>query len=602
LAIGRRRKSAFVAAPLIGGLAFLGTEVQAQEINGQTLKPAIGEDDFFAIDDSAVGPERFGGALLYNHARDPLVWRYPSGATQSILETVHTLDVQAWGVVGPVRIGLDVPFNLGVQGLGIAEGEAGVTGDIRLDARWELLERGASPVGVAVLGGVQTPTGDGEAFVGEPAWSGTLRGALTAGNADRFVALNMGFLFTEKELLPDDAVFGSRFTWGLGGTLPLIGPVAGSAELVGARFLGSAGGAAATPLEGLLSLRGQLPEGVVLSAGTGFGLTEGMGAPRYRILAGIQGHFGSSVADEAGILDAAPGRTPTSLEFIAEDGARISEAIFTLESGPQTAQLNTPHDSALIVHLKPGIYGFSVEAAGFEPITGVMEVPVAASHEQRIAMARVKGGCNVTVRVTDTQEAPVAAVVAASRGGQKADTQAEATNGIARFQISPGEAWELIISSPGYSTEHRAVACSRGADGQLANVEKEVVLVAPRARLEGSRVIIMDKVNFALDQDRILAEGKGVLDDVAKVLKEHPEIRRMEIQGHTDLRGPAGYNLTLSQRRAEQVKRYLVSVHGVEADRLTAKGYGESAPMIAASDKEADEANRRVEFHVIEQD
>jgi outer membrane protein OmpA-like peptidoglycan-associated protein len=107
-----------------------------------------------------------------------------------------------------------------------------------------------------------------------------------------------------------------------------------------------------------------------------------------------------------------------------------------------------------------------------------------------------------------------------------------------------------------------------------------------KLRLEG--------VNFAYDSDRLTEESKGILDGVAASLKEWAEVR-VEIGGHTDSRGSDGYNQKLSQARAESVRAYLAS-KGVAADRLTAKGYGESQPE-SDNDTDAGRArNRRVEL------
>jgi outer membrane protein OmpA-like peptidoglycan-associated protein len=74
---------------------------------------------------------------------------------------------------------------------------------------------------------------------------------------------------------------------------------------------------------------------------------------------------------------------------------------------------------------------------------------------------------------------------------------------------------------------------------------------------------------------------------------------KVEISAHTDNRGSDAYNLQLSQKRAESVVNYLIS-KGIAANRIIAKGYGESKPL-ASNDDEAEgrELNRRVEFEVL---
>jgi outer membrane protein OmpA-like peptidoglycan-associated protein len=101
-------------------------------------------------------------------------------------------------------------------------------------------------------------------------------------------------------------------------------------------------------------------------------------------------------------------------------------------------------------------------------------------------------------------------------------------------------------------------------------------------------------VNFDFDKATLRPESDGILARAAATLKEvaGPKI---EVQGHTDNVGDDAYNAELSGRRAEAVRAWLVA-RGIAAQRLTAKGYGKSAP-IATNDSDAGRAqNRRVEL------
>lgn len=99
----------------------------------------------------------------------------------------------------------------------------------------------------------------------------------------------------------------------------------------------------------------------------------------------------------------------------------------------------------------------------------------------------------------------------------------------------------------------------------------------PGAYVNGDEIVIMDQVHFATDKDIILDESKPILEDVAQVLIRYPEIREIEIEGHTDIRAGDAYNLALSQRRVDSVRRYLEQ-RGIEPSRLKAVGYGHSKP------------------------
>lgn len=105
---------------------------------------------------------------------------------------------------------------------------------------------------------------------------------------------------------------------------------------------------------------------------------------------------------------------------------------------------------------------------------------------------------------------------------------------------------------------------------------------------------IFRDVKFDSDKDTLLASSYPTLDRIVQILKDHPGLA-VEIQGHTDSTASESHNLSLSQRRAQSVMKYLVS-KGIAANRLTAKGYGKTKP-IDTNETEAGKANnRRVEL------
>ncbi|MDP2339407.1 MAG: OmpA family protein [Deltaproteobacteria bacterium] len=134
------------------------------------------------------------------------------------------------------------------------------------------------------------------------------------------------------------------------------------------------------------------------------------------------------------------------------------------------------------------------------------------------------------------------------------------------------------------------------ADGCPDEATKKKTVVVKRDRIE-----ITDKVFFAYDSDRILPKSYELLDNVAKVVNEHTEIDRIFIQGHTDSDGNEMYNLSLSDKRAKSVMRYLTETGQVDKVRLKAKGFGESQPIADNTSEDGKQTNRRVEF-LIEED
>lgn len=110
-------------------------------------------------------------------------------------------------------------------------------------------------------------------------------------------------------------------------------------------------------------------------------------------------------------------------------------------------------------------------------------------------------------------------------------------------------------------------------------------------------VTILKGVNFDFDKDTLRPDAKPILDEAAAVMQRYPEIK-VEIGGHTDSVGSDEYNRDLSDRRARTVMDYFIS-KGVDADRLSSKGYGEAAPVTGNESVSGRAQNRRVEMRVI---
>ena len=122
----------------------------------------------------------------------------------------------------------------------------------------------------------------------------------------------------------------------------------------------------------------------------------------------------------------------------------------------------------------------------------------------------------------------------------------------------------------------------------------------PRAvRIEGNRIRILQRIEFATARDTLLPTAFPILEEVKAALQANPQIRKVEIQGHTDDRGNDDRNMDLSQRRAATVVTWLTS-HGVAADRLEPKGYGETRPLVPNTTGQNRQQNRRVEFVILD--
>jgi OOP family OmpA-OmpF porin len=112
-----------------------------------------------------------------------------------------------------------------------------------------------------------------------------------------------------------------------------------------------------------------------------------------------------------------------------------------------------------------------------------------------------------------------------------------------------------------------------------------------------NRIIVRGKVQFETGSARLKPKSQRLLDQVASILRAHPEIRHVRVDGHTDEVGPAMTNRELSERRADSVRDALVR-RGIAPHRLSIRGYGESRPIAPNKTKAGRAKNRRVEFRI----
>ena len=118
-------------------------------------------------------------------------------------------------------------------------------------------------------------------------------------------------------------------------------------------------------------------------------------------------------------------------------------------------------------------------------------------------------------------------------------------------------------------------------------------------RFVGMELVILQQVQFQTGTAKLTGNSDEILSEVATVLKDHPELTKVEIQGHTDNKGVPLSNKKLSQSRADSVMKAIVG-KGIDASRLTAVGYGQEVPIADNATDEGRAKNRRVQFKVLE--
>jgi len=131
--------------------------------------------------------------------------------------------------------------------------------------------------------------------------------------------------------------------------------------------------------------------------------------------------------------------------------------------------------------------------------------------------------------------------------------------------------------------------------------QKSEALAKQKAKLAAKERIIhllqIENIEFETAKGTLTNKGKGTVDKLADILEQYSDIK-IEIAGHTDSDGSESFNQKLSQSRVETVKGRLIS-RGVNANRLTAKGYGETKPLVPNTTDENKQKNRRVEIIIL---
>jgi outer membrane protein OmpA-like peptidoglycan-associated protein len=129
--------------------------------------------------------------------------------------------------------------------------------------------------------------------------------------------------------------------------------------------------------------------------------------------------------------------------------------------------------------------------------------------------------------------------------------------------------------------------------------EPEPAPPPPKAEMKTAHIELSETVQFETDSAVLLDRSKTLLDEVVQAMNDHPEVKRVLVEGYTDAVASKSHNQKLSEQRVASVKAYLVE-KGIDAKRLKTKGFGESHPIGSNKTEEGRAKNRRVEFKVLE--
>jgi outer membrane protein OmpA-like peptidoglycan-associated protein len=196
-----------------------------------------------------------------------------------------------------------------------------------------------------------------------------------------------------------------------------------------------------------------------------------------------------------------------------------------------------------------------------------------------------------------------------------AEQRAQEQLAIARVKAGEVERQQILLSAR-EGEANQALAQARNAQSQAEQARNEALnaqsqmaqaqaesqrLAAELENLQASQtqrgiVLTLDDVLFDTGKAQLKPGADRSLDQIAAFLAENPE-RRVQIEGFTDAQGPEGYNLELSQSRADAVAMAIIK-RGVDAQRVRAMGYGEEFPVASNNNPGSRQLNRRVEIIV----
>ena len=136
-----------------------------------------------------------------------------------------------------------------------------------------------------------------------------------------------------------------------------------------------------------------------------------------------------------------------------------------------------------------------------------------------------------------------------------------------------------------------------GIDGIIHVIDTVLIPGTIQTEIELNQIVYFDPILFAVGSPYLADSSQPILEEIAEILINNPE-GNLEIQGHTDTDGGEEVNLTLSQDRADTVREFLIA-QGVEPERISAVGYGETILKVDPEETAEDRAaNRRIEFRI----
>ncbi len=531
------------------------------EVNAQVFRPTIDGTRTLWADDARRGPHNQGVArFLLHYTDDPLVYQRDDGEVIGLVESVLQGDLMAAYAYDRLRVGVDVPVFFYASGNGAQEGGLG---DLAVDGKVTLLDGEDAPLNVGAGGRLTLPTHTVQAALGDRNLGWELSAIADRSFGPVLLTANVGARGGPKTEL-ENVTLNDSFLYRVGAGYAIVEDAGVSAELAGRFTLSSNSNAAGNPAEWLLGGWGYATDDVTVRGGFGSGFTQGVGSPDFRLMLGV------------GYEPRGPGAPKdTDLDGITDDVDQCitePEDVDTFEDTDGCPDIDNDADGILDIAdkcpLKPeDIDGWKDDEGCPDPNT------------------------DVTVRIVDEEGNPIDLAKTTLRHNGEVVVRGGPS---IEQKLEPGT-YMLDGSAGTYDDNNLTFEVVNGPpqDFTLSLVkQKNVKIVVSRDRID-----LEDTINFETAKAVIKADSFDLLDQAVKILVDYPEIRKLRIEGHTDSRGSASYNLELSKKRAASVMQYFID-KGIEAERLTSEGYGEERPLDPAQTADAYAKNRRVDFFI----
>ncbi|MEO0082012.1 MAG: carboxypeptidase regulatory-like domain-containing protein [candidate division WOR-3 bacterium] len=252
--------------------------------------------------------------------------------------------------------------------------------------------------------------------------------------------------------------------------------------------------------------------------------------------------------------------------------------------GPVTSDVGT--GSFRIDNVPVGVYTVTAEADGYFKSSQTVQVEDGRVAAPTFALKPLTLKSTLTGKVSDKKEGKPLVATVSFPGSDVSEVRTDPATGVYKTDLPVGS-YTVKVTSEGYITQTAALV-----------LEENKPLVKDFELVKEGMTITLRGIYFDFNKATIKPESHSALADAAKILTDNPEIK-VEIQGHTDWIGSDDYNLKLSDKRAWAVVNYLVQNFGIDANRLTAKGYGESRPVASNETEDGRALNRRVEFVIL---